>query len=248
MYFYFNSFALAHLWAGPSDTDSEVEPDAPDTVDLPEARVVKVANDRVTGWIGYGRNGVCRFFDRSTLLYVDSGYVLRTGDGRLCATQVTSPLARMTLLCDGDLREVTVEGTAGYVDDSHPLERWIVPFKLFCSTILRSDKMAYWFHRFIKRRKIANHMEAPVAVTRRFRIDDDALSIRDVLESSSGVSIQEARLVRDVTTVHSPSSRYYLKESLNSVEPEVRSDITPTRMQFDYRFPLEKGTPACPSP
>ena len=135
-------------------------------------------------------------------------------------------------------------GTAGYVDDSHPLERWIVPFKFFCRTILRSDKVAYWFHRFIKERKIASHVRAPVSVTRRFRIDDEVLTIQDVLESSSAVTIAEAKLVRDVTTVHSPSSRYYLTESLNVTDPEVEVDTTPHRMQFDYRFDLSKGLPS----
>jgi hypothetical protein len=244
-YFYFNSFVLAHLHADPMEVSREVGPEVSDTVDLPEARIIKVANSRIRGWVGYGRNGVCRFFDRKTLLHVDAGYVLRTADGRLCATQMTDPSASMDLLCDGERREVTVAGTAGYVDDSHPLERWIVPFKLFCRTILRSNTAAYWFHRFIKSKKIATHVRAPVTVIRKFSFDDDALCIQDVLESS--IRIEEAILLRDVTTVHSPSSRYYLTESLNCADPEVHVDRTPNRLQFDYRIPLVKETPVCPN-
>jgi hypothetical protein len=244
MYFYFNSYALALVHADPMEAESESVLSPAETADLSGARILRIVNDRICGWVGYGRNGVCRFFDGDTLMHVDAGYVLKTGDGRLCATQVTDPSAQMNLLRSGKCQEVTVVGTAGYVDDSHPLERWIVPFKFFCRTILRSDKVAYWFHRFIKERKIASHVRAPVSVTRRFRIDDEVLTIQDVLESSSAVTIAEAKLVRDVTTVHSPSSRYYLTESLNVTDPEVEVDTTPHRMQFDYRFDLSKGLPS----
>lgn len=237
MYFYFNSFALAFLHSVPDEPQERSVAGESQTLDLPGARVIRIRRGRLLGWIGYGRNGVCRFFDGDTLLHVDSGYVIRTGDGRLCATQVTDPDAWMTRSVEGSEETVVVEGRAGYVDDAHPLVRWVVPFKLLCRTLLRFDRIAYWFHRFIKGRKIAHHQRAPVTVTRRFTLGQAGLVIEDTMKCDSDVSIQDAMLLKDVTTVHSPSSRFISMESLGAAEPVTEEVREPGSHRRLYRFP-----------
>ena len=236
-YFYFNSYVMALLTAEEIDDAPQDLPAG--TMDYSQARILRVQEGPLKGWIGYGRNGVCRFYEGEKLAHVDGGYVIRLADGRQCASQVADPGARLDLDTSSS-QSIQVEGRVGLLDDSLPLVRWIVPFKLFCRTVLKFDGLAYWFHRYIKGQRIVRTKQEPVSITRLFSLLEKEIVIEDRLESS-GSEIAEAYLMGDFSTVHSPSSRYVPVTSTGPVAESTLDRPNPSTWVFTHRISLDNG-------
>lgn len=130
---------------------------------------------------------------------------------------------------------VRVSGSASEVDDSLPLTRWIVPFKLFCRTILRFNRLAYWFHERLKLRRIAQQRPLPILIEREFRILPDGITIEDTLEiRADRLAFIEVHLSRDATVLHSLSSRLYPVEYLLPAIVPVQTTQKDRQQKFVY--------------
>lgn len=219
-YFYFNSDVQAFLSYVPAQIP-ESRPQFPRVKQFAASGLMRLSVDDVTAFLSYRRNGVIRVYKGSRLVYSDCGYVLKANK-ELCATQCEDRNAIAKITDDQSTVSITTEGVAGKVDDSLPLVSWMVPFKIVCKTILRFDWLGYWFNNKLKADRVARQYQIPVRMTRSIEISATKFKIKDVVECTNrNGSLQEVKKLRDVTTVHSPSSRFYQHQYL-LLEPEVK--------------------------
>ena len=250
LYFYFNSYIQALLIH--NDKNKLIHDDnnkylqsiikRPTTKLFNNAGILRVQNDNVSAWFSARRNGVCRIFYDDKLVYADTGYLIRLSDNISCATQWEDKNARIEYKKNSQEFNIKTIGFAGKVDDSLPLRRWIIPFKLFCKTLLYSEIFAFWFATQLKNRKIQKKYKVPVKVTRCFSLRHDCIVINDLIEIvGSSSSIVQAKLVHDVTIIHSVSSRFFQNHylSIKSIKPRL-IDETPVRCSYEYIIPFNK--------
>jgi uncharacterized protein YkvS len=193
-------------------------------------------------FLSYKRNGVNRIFYKNKLIYSDCGYIIEFMNGKKCATQGIDENAKIDHKFDKSYLEISITGKAGKMDDSLPLTRWIIPFKLFCKTVLRFNKIGYWFNSKLKTDKIERQYETPLIIKRKIIINQNELIIEDHLESTKpSMKIKKAKLVRDVTTVHSPSSRYYQTQYLLPHHSPVNFQETSSKCQYRYRIDMNES-------
>jgi hypothetical protein len=234
-YFYFNSYVQAFLLSG----DQEVKQLSGFTIQgvtcFKDAGILRFEVGERAGWIGLRRNGVCRIFAGDRLVYSDCGYLVRLSDGTLAASQCDDPSVSYDYEEKDDGLSVMVKGGLGLVDDSLPLVKWIVPFKLFCNTILRFSALGAWFNVKLKGDRIARIRKAPIKMTRQFRIEKEMLLIKDTLRKlSTGLRIKSVQLVRDVTVVHSPSSRFYQRQYLLEPVAPILKEESDSMCRYEY--------------
>ena len=94
------------------------------------------------------------------------------------------------------------------LDDTLPLVRYLIPFKLFTRVLLRSTWLAARFHRMVKARKVTGLRKVDLRLERTIRVQDGHIAVRDVLRLGGPGRVTELTLSRDATVVHSASSRY----------------------------------------
>jgi|GEM_PF-1526289 hypothetical protein len=216
-YFYFASYVEAQL----SGLQAEFQDDSPVSASSHEIRyfegagILRIEQGDLLVWIGYRRNGVCRIYWSGTCVHADCGYAIEFEDGQAAVSQGTDPNARVSIREEGDETCVEVVGRASLYRDVYPLRRWYVPFKLACRTLLRLDRLAYWLHDRVKADNIKKNRLAALTVNRSFRFRPGVIEIHDRIQSEiPSRSIKQVRILSDVTTVHSPSSRFFVNGSL----------------------------------
>ncbi|MBL8018344.1 MAG: hypothetical protein JNM27_01645 [Leptospirales bacterium] len=221
-YFYFNSYSLATLaWKKSPATDLWKKTKFPDLVRLNESNLLRARVGDITAWVDCGRNGVCRIYQGTKLLYADSGYVARA-DGAIVASQLGSSVAEVKSA--EHLLQIQTKGAAGKVDDTLPLRRWIVLFKLVCKTVLRFDSLSYWFSVFIKKSRVARKTPSTVQMERSIEISTKGVTIRDSITAQR--SLDEVRLTHFWTCVHSPSGRFVPLPYLEPLTFEYSSTLS----------------------
>jgi hypothetical protein len=209
------------------------------------AGILRVEWGETQAWIGVHRNGVCRVFQGKELVYSDTGYLLRLSDGTLAATQCED---RQSEIVHGPREEgyrVRTTGRVGFVDDSFPLTRWIVPFKLFCKTVLRFSRVAYWFHERLKRNRIGEQKHLPISIEREFRFLSDGIRIDDHLQVWKGtLRFSEVVPCRDATVLHSLSSRLYPTAYFLTAGLPVQKTQTDRDQRFEYVCSWDRASQA----
>ena len=73
--------------------------------------------------------------------------------------------------------QLRIQGNSGKVDDSLPLIKWIVPFKLFCNTVLRWDSIGYWFNNRLKQMRVKKQYPLPVSIVRDMHISQEEVGV-----------------------------------------------------------------------
>ena len=235
-YFYLNSYALAAcLDPVPAGSDLHgglPEQAFPEVVNFPVAGVTRIERGQLRAWIGTRRNGTARAYWGDRLIHHSCGYLIREGGLRL-STDTYNDESQVDIRHAGEHIELTVSGRAGRYTDDLPLVRWIVPFKLFCRTVLRWSLPAYWFHSFLKHWKIARPFRSSVTLVRRFSFGSEQLRVEDTLRFASMSTKRDIVHNQFVTTVHSPSSRFFQSGDLNTVAADV--DHTERGIEYSFR-------------
>ncbi|OGV94550.1 hypothetical protein A3A66_00820 [Microgenomates group bacterium RIFCSPLOWO2_01_FULL_46_13] len=237
-YFYFNSYIQAFLTPKvnhltPKRTQKNL---SLSLTYLKKAGIITLNLGSVSAWIGVKRNGSLRVFSQEKLLYQDIGYLVKLSDHRLCATQAFNDIATATYHFSKTDCQITIEGFAGLIDDSLPLTRWLIPFKLFCKTVLNLNPFADWFAHWLKYRKVVKRYPLPLKLTRQLLITRKGFQLHDVLTvTNSPLTIQAVHPIQNVTTTHSLSSRYYHPQYLTAPSLPQLLTATPTRFEFKYK-------------
>ena len=210
-YFYFNSYAQAYLLESNERTEDRtigsIQLNPIEKFD--NAGLLRYERDRIKAFISWKRKGVSYIYHDDKLVYSDTGYIFRLSNGILGATQVMDEDATIELDEKDNILQLRIQGNSGKVDDSFPLIKWMVPFKMFCKTVLRWDSIGYWFNSRLKKVRVKKQYPLPVSIVRDMRISQKEIIIKDQLNIDvAGFTFSDIKLTRNVTTVHSPSSRF----------------------------------------
>ena len=109
------------------------------------------------------------------MIYSDTGYIFRLSNGIIGATQVMDKDATIDLDEKDNVLQLRIQGNSGRVDDSLPLVKWIVPFKLFCRSVLRWDNIGYWFNSRLKQMRVKKQYPLPVSIVRDMQISQEEI-------------------------------------------------------------------------
>lgn len=211
LYFYFNSYVSAFL-IGKERQHTPTAPQEkwPRVQRFNNCGLLRCESEGTILWLNWKKKGVSSLYHLGRLIFNDTGYLIRLSNGVLCATQTLDPYATMELVNGDNSLKISIEGRAGRFDDSMPLCKWIVPFKLVCKTLLRFDKISYWFNTALKRHKIMKQHPVPVRVIRKVNLSGDRVEYTDIMSiESPNFVFTHLEAVTNVTTVHSPSSRFF---------------------------------------
>lgn len=207
-YFYFNSYVMAFL---NFNEQSSKLPERNEGVQYFEkSQLFIIDRDDLQCFIGGKRNGVFQFFYQGNLIAANDGLIFSFSDKEIESTQIEQSHPNVNWKETNEMIEITIEGHTGPIDDSFPLEKYIVPFKLFCKTVLRLDFMGYWFSNFIKRSKIAKLRKGKLKCKRTIRISkkENNIEVKDQIKGQNLNEIKVFKPLANFTVVHSPSSRF----------------------------------------
>lgn len=204
-YFYINSYAGALLASG----DRPAEP-----VELPERVVLRGAGlFRIHRGdlylVGSGFKGGCfKLYWRDRLWYQEAGYFGAFEDGTEFSSQTWDPEAPWEVR-EQEGRSV-IEVKSGFVrfDDSLPLARHAVAFKLFTRLALRAGWLARLFHRLVKAKKVTAITPVPLRLERQIIVEAGRVVVRDTLYREGSRRLASLRVCADATVGHSASTRY----------------------------------------
>lgn len=221
-YFYLHSFTLAMFAAKPLVAEPARPFEHRNHIFAAAGLAVR-ENKRYYAVVSLTKGGVWRAVGKSGVSCGDSGYFAVTSGGeRLCSQKSALP---------GKLGHDHLELNARFikVDVSLPLQRHAVGFRLFTRSILRSPQLAHFFTQTLKKRKILQAAEAPLALTRRFHFHADAIEIEDTLTLEQRLKISKLYACAEGTVFHSPSSQLFERGALSKPDlqaPGSELDLT----------------------
>ena len=146
-------------------------------------------------------------------VFAHYGYRVRYPDGTWAASQgpsedLPSGIDRGTDHCD-----LWVQAPFYEVDQGRPLERLVVPFKIFTSTVAASDAVAQRFGRWLKEGKILRRRIRPLELERRVHLDREGLRVTDRFSCRESPPVEILAEGR-ASTLHVPSSRFFVEDDL----------------------------------
>jgi hypothetical protein len=170
--------------------------------------------------VSISKNGLIKIYDKKRLIYEDVGYLVDLEDGRKLSNQLFDKAVESKI--DGDINSMITISTTGNFsefDDSLPLRRYIIPFKLVAKSLLKSDWIAQRFAKFIKLRRIIRIKRAPLILKRIINFRSNSIMIEDELSLSGNIKIKEINIEKYSTVLHSPGSRYFIPSKITSEDP-----------------------------
>jgi hypothetical protein len=124
------------------------------------------------------------------------GYTARAGDGRLFASNWWRPAGRPGQPAEAGFRRAS---------EGQPLVRWSGAFHLL-TRALASGRAAERFQALLKRRLVSPAASLGLALSRRWRVEGDLLTLRDELTAEPGLRLRGLWPTADIS-MHSPSAR-----------------------------------------
>ena len=228
-----NNYVFAHLGARRNAAGGVAE-ELPERVDcryFPEAGVLKVCRPRYDLYVGVGKGGVVKLFDRERrqLVLSDCGYLGRLRSGKLISTQWADPCRDVQI----DDQEVRVEG--GFYEVSRPLmsPATFIGFRLTSLTLGRVPGLARWLKALLVRVLIHRRRELPIRLSRRVRFRSDGIDIEDRLCGPGGERIDRLVQADVFTTIHMGSSRYFVPNEISAssrYEPDGKAEVDLNRL------------------
>ena len=116
----------------------------------------------------------------------------------------------------------------------------MVPFKIFCKTILKINSIGYWFNSWLKKNRVRKQYPMPVSIFREMHFSSKEIVIKDkLIIDVAGITFSNIKLTRNVTSVHSPSSRFLQQQHLIPDLSEVESEKSKRSAWFIYKVPIQ---------
>lgn len=221
-YFYFNSYVMAYLNERKSSFETIKNPTLPTFKYYKEAGLIRIDKQDFKAWFSIYRKGTSKAYFKNKLIFQDNGYQATDGIKQICS-QTEDRSTKFDIEEIEDTLVLKFEGNFGPLDDSYPLEKYIVPFKVVCRTFLKLDFLSYWFNSFLKKSKIASLKNDSVKIEKKVLISFDKHSIKtkDIVKGLNSSQTKTFRKMNNHSVVHSPSSRFCQIQSINYQNKKV---------------------------
>ncbi|MBI4489907.1 MAG: hypothetical protein HY694_12540 [Deltaproteobacteria bacterium] len=205
-YFYLNSYVGALLAS--EDQLAEAETRRPERLALRGAGLFSLCRG---DWylVGSGFKGGCfKLYYRDRLRHQEAGYFGEFDDGTKFSSQTYDVESKWEVQEQEGITVVEVESGFVRFDDSLPLVRYLLPFKLVTRMILKIGWLAQVFHRRLKEKKIVESEPVGLRLFRRIMMGEDSVAIVDVVRKETRKRVGVLRVCGDATVTHSASTRY----------------------------------------
>jgi len=236
-----NNYVFA--WLATTQFERQTEPKAPPTkpgiVYFPQAGLLKVRKRRYDLYVGLGKGGVIKLFDRirGTLVYSNCGWVGKLNNGKTVSNQWNVPERPVEL----SRNEIRVGGRFYQISRPVMSPFKFLGFRVFSLSLGRMPKLAYWLKKLLVKVLIYKKRELDLEFTRRIVCREDGIEVHDDLRGD-GRKLASLGLGDVFTTIHMGSSRYFVPNELRT--SEGTDDAIDTRqltdgVQRSYRINLD---------
>jgi len=227
-----NNYVFAHRASAAADRDlAPAEPPGPadaGVVHFPKAGLLKVRRPRYDLYVGLGKGGVVKLFDRERGSHVasDCGYIGRLESGRFVSSQWIDDSWRVELGPD----EIRIEGHLWEISRQVMEPLRFLLFRLFSLSFGRLPGAASWLKRVLVRALIYRKRGLGIAFVRRIAVGPDGIEIRDHLKGDAG-AVRELWQEDFLTTIHMGSSRYFVPHELvGPPASEIERRVDPAQL------------------
>lgn len=189
---------------------------------FPGAGIARVRRERYDAYVGAAKGGVIKAWDRRTgrLVLSDCGWVARTKDGRMAATQYQDPHRPLRV---EDAR-IEVDGQLFLAARPVMSPLRFLAFRIFTLTVGRWPAVGRWLKRELVRVLIYRKRAVPVAFRRVIDFDEDRITIRDEFRGEAGRRLKTLERRALFTTIHMGSSRYFVLNDLAAARPPAAAE------------------------
>ena len=190
-------------------------------VDFDQAGLHAVGTTRYYGVISSAMGGVCRFHEKGsgTLLHQDAGWLVRSGRRRF-TSQRTGAGSRLD-----DSQGLSCQVGFHEVDVPIPTPFRFLLLRAANLTVFRWPRLGALLRRWIIGRLVTAARPVPLTLHRKFRFRQADVEIVDRLVHRARWTVTSAQLVREFTSIHMGSARYFHPSELTVTASE--SDGTP---------------------
>lgn len=222
------------------------------------AGLVSVKNAAYHFICNYKKGGAVKVFraaDKGGIILNQSGYFGKFAEDRAISSQWLDNTRKDGVFSGAEYaRDNPAFGGAGlifefqqefvYVDYSLPLERWLIPLRIFNRTLGKLNVLAAAFSSHIKKKHILSREICPVLLRRKVTLKEDEIVIEDRLVKKAGVKLLSLRPLADCSLLHVPSSKYFTGHELESMPDfdlsAALNQKGEARARFTIAFPAEK--------
>jgi hypothetical protein len=218
-----NNLVFAHRAAGDSARTS-LAPREPDSSrsfkHFPEAGIVCVRRPRYEAVVATKKGGVIKVWSRASrrLAYSDCGWIGRTTQGALIATQWFDPARPIRV----DPEAVEVDGEAVYVSRPTLTPFMFLGFRGFSLTIGRFPFAARWIKALLVHVLVYRKRSGGFSFARRIELGESGIRVVDRLRGKARL-VELLRAAR-FATIHMGSSRYFVPNELRGIRDEAGAE------------------------
>ncbi len=183
-----------------------------------QSQLSVISTRRYYAVIHAGKGGVLRVFDRAreTLAYEDAGYVVRSGNRRW-TSQTLGLGGREGAAQDA---EVSCQARLSEVRQELPSPLRVIILRILNLTLFRHAGLGNWIRSQIAVRLILSKKPGPFRLHRNVVFEEDRFLVRDRLERTSAVNVDDVCLPRQFTSIHMGSAKYFHPNELRGL-PEA---------------------------
>ncbi|RDD62293.1 hypothetical protein [Ferruginivarius sediminum] len=212
-----NNYVFAYLAARERKAGvPPTPPEQPERLHFPKAGLLKVRKARYDLFVGLGKGGVVKLFDRAAprLVFSNAGYIGKLRGGGTVSNQWLEP-SRHCEVADG---EIAVDGC--FYKVSRPV---MSPLKFmvlrgFNLTLGRMQKPAAWLKSVLVKVLIYRKRQMDLHVRRRIVLHDDGIEVHDRLHGGGAGEVDTLVTDEAFTTIHMGSARYHVPAELTSTK------------------------------
>jgi len=188
---------------------------------FPAAAITVVGRARYYAVTSAAKGGVCRIFDkqRGSVAYEDAGYMVRAGGRRWTSQRIG--LGRRTESAQPD--EVSCATTLALYRQELPSALRFMLLRVLNLTVFRNPAAGRWIRRWIVARLITDVHPGPLRLQRSMIFAPADIVIRDRLELTAPITVEEVAVPRGLTAVHMGSAKYFHPTELEAT-PQMSVD------------------------
>ena len=184
-------------------------------------------------WLNWKKNGIINIYIKDKNIFSDNGYLFQLSNNKTGMTQNVDNQSNINIKNSKNNIKIIVNGQAGYFNEVMPLEKWIIPFKIFSKYFLKINFLSYWFNKKIKNNFVQKQDKSPILLKRTINIHSKSIIIKDEMNIyKSNLEFKKILMAKGITTTHSPSSRFHQPQ--NILENSHSYKVTKSNKKYTF--------------
>jgi len=217
-----NNYLAAAEYAAPiDDTGGSLPCHSEGEWFFPHAGLVVRSTPQWYAVVGLSKGGVLKVYDKACgqLAVSDCGYWARLASGQVVSTQALNRAPQWKRQPDA----WSIESRFVPVNQRVQSPGLFMAFRLFSTTVGRSQTAAYWLKDQLVRALVRPRRPVPLRLIRRIGFQPDVISVDDEVSATGALRVTELKRGQKFASIHMGSSRYFQFQELEPVS-DVSAD------------------------